>query len=82
MLEQTKRALDDERQAHNNCRNELHSAYSTIEELNRSRGSSESGAGSSSRLQPHEWKELRGLREQAIDQTEEIKVSLQVLVDI
>lgn len=73
MLEQTRNLLESEKQAHFNSRNELQNAYSKIEELNRGRGTDGGGSGNS-RLQPQEWKELRGLREQAIDQAEEIKV--------
>jgi septal ring factor EnvC (AmiA/AmiB activator) len=75
LLEQTRKQLESERQAHQSSRNELNNAYSTIEERktkHRLLGADSVGSG---RFQPQDWKELRGLREQTLDQAEQIKVT-------
>jgi hypothetical protein len=73
LLEQTRKLLDAEKQAHVRTRHELNNAYSKVEELNiKLRTAGPDGAGS--RFQPQDWRELKGLREQTLDQSEQIKV--------
>lgn len=74
LLEQTRKLLELEKQAHHRTRNELNSAYSTVEELNGKLRAGGADAVHSGRFQPHEWRELKGLREQTLDQSEHIKV--------
>lgn len=78
LLEQTRKLLDGEKQAHVRTRHELNNAYTTVEELNnklRLGASVDSVGAAGGRFQPHEWRELKGLREQTLDQSEQIKVS-------
>jgi hypothetical protein len=73
LLEQTRKLLDAEKHAHVRTRHELNTAYSKVEELNiKLRTAGPDGAGS--RFQPQDWRELKGLREQTLDQSEQIKV--------
>ena len=71
MLEQTQKQLEAEKTAHFQSRTQLNEAHSEIEELVRLRDQSMTGGG---RWQLQERKELAGLREQNLDQAEEIKV--------
>lgn len=71
MLEQTQKLLDMEKEAHFQSRTQLNEAHNEIEELVRLRDQSMNGGG---RWQLQERKELSGLREQNLDQAEEIKV--------
>lgn len=70
LLEQTRKALEAEKKAHLRTRDELNHAYSALEEqrLQAAQG------GGAARLEPQSWRELRALREQTLDQAEQLKV--------
>jgi hypothetical protein len=80
-LQQCRQELQDERSAHINTRSELEKAHTTLDSF---RAAATSGfltdpgtsAVNQRVLQPQQFRELRALREQNIDQKEQIQVSI------